>query len=725
MSLLKNEIKFMFKSKIIIFLIMASCIIMTIGINSINMSNDFDLFYIRESSSTISFGSAKFGASICSLLFGLFTVLTLDKDMRKRSKGIIESNINYYNLMMIRILAIVFYEIVAILIGMIVVIAIQKSLYTIPINISYYLFNYWIVLFPSLLFSTLIVSGLYLLTNSLDISFITLGVIFIKSLTSHNYLLTWVQTNIDIVSDFVGFEPIGHTIIYNRILWIFICISIFCLGLLFKRRYGFNLRNSFLTNVKSKVLVLLVIAAILGSGFIYIKEPYTMELMRNSETIIDEKVYLNGLNPKIIFNNEKREMSGEVSYSFINKGSNLIKFNINEGLKIDFIKVNEEGVKYKRTKDESTIEVPIPNIEKVEITISYGGKIKSDKNGVGRGMPGYISKNSIYLLENSNWIFRPLVKEGDYINISGYYSAPDYLTMVTPGKLIDVETKGGTRKWMFEYESHTADIGAFGGKYKKSEFTFQNMTVEFYYSPKHEEYVESMKIEEHIKNIMKYYTENIGEYYSETYPLKIAEVALYKRGGHSSENVITISENMLNRDKDMYSLIDDNGKIEPMDISMKTDIFVKDISLIAHEMAHQWWGTGVNVVESSPWSSEGLAQYFSYKYIQNEFGDMVSNMELSRWENRVRELKNYYYINNSEMLDKVNEKYRKSLEMEKIQSELYYLMPIKLLKGEEILGEKGFLNELEKVYKKYLSKDLTYEAFLREMNLSKEDIEIE
>ncbi|MCQ4924067.1 hypothetical protein NE686_13275 [Tissierella carlieri] len=231
-----------------------------------------------------------------------------------------------------------------------------------------------------------------------------------------------------------------------------------------------------------------------------------------------------------------------------------------------------------------------------------------------------------------------------------------------------------------------------------------------------------MKIEEYIKNMMKYYIENIGDYYSDIYPLKIAEVALYKRGGHSSENVITISENMLNRDKAMYSVIgDDNTQYRGMDI----DVFMSDINTIAHEIAHQWWGTGVKVVEDSPWSSEGLAQYMSYKYIQSEFEDMESDLFLSRWESRVRELNNYYYLNNSEMLDKINEKYRRSLEMEKLQSELYYLMPIKLLNGEEVLGEKEFLKGLAKVYKNYLYKDLTYEEFLKEMNLSKEAMEFE
>ena len=54
-------------------------------------------------------------------------------------------------------------------------------------------------------------------------------------------------------------------------------------------------------------------------------------------------------------------------------------------------------------------------------------------------MPGYISKDSIYLLEVSNWIFRPIVQKGDLIDISGYLSASKDLTVITPGKLVSVE----------------------------------------------------------------------------------------------------------------------------------------------------------------------------------------------------------------------------------------------------------------------------------------------
>ena len=719
--LIKNEVKYMFKEKAIILLILAACIILSIGINSLNMTNDFNLFYIRRTSSTVSFNSAKFGATICSLLFALFTVINLDKDKRKRSKAIIESNLDYLNIIKVRITSIIFYAILTTIVGMIVVMAIQKLIYGISIDAFYYLFSYFVIFFPTLLFSILIISGLYLLTESLDMSVITFIMLFIKSLKSNNYLLAWVQTNLDIVSDFAGIGPVENTIIYNRLLWLLISLSIFFIGLLFRRRYESGIGSSFFINIKSKGLLALTILVLLGSGFTYAKEPYTMELMSDLDMPIDEKIQLEGIYPEVEFDSENGKMNAHILYSFINNGSNTVKFNINEGLKINSLKVNGEEISYKKIKN--IVEVPIPNAEKVNIEFSYGGEVKYDKNGVGSGMPGYISKDSIYLLEASNWIFRPLVVEGDIIDISGYYMAPDYLTMVVPGKLVEVETIDGNKKWIFEYKSHTADIGAFAAKYKKVQIDVLNMAVEFYYTPKHEEYVDNMQIVEHIKDMMEYYTQNIGKYYSKEYPLKIAEVSIYKRGGHSSENVITFSENTINRDNDMYSVLGKNNGIEDF---RKVDVYANDLNLIAHEMAHQWWGTGVNVIEDIPWSSEGLANYFSYKYTQKEFGDMISSGAfLQPWEYRVNELRNYYYIKNDDMKEKLNEKFIRSLEMEKRKAELYYLMPLKLLKGEEIQGEKAFLEGMQKIYKGHLLKDLTYDEFLKEMNLDEEALEID
>ena len=58
-----------------------------------------------------------------------------------------------------------------------------------------------------------------------------------------------------------------------------------------------------------------------------------------------------------------------------------------------------------------------------------------------------------------------------------------------------------------------------------------------------------MNIENYIKNMFEYYSDNIGSYYSKEYPLKIVESSIYKPGGHSSGNVITFAEYMVNREK--------------------------------------------------------------------------------------------------------------------------------------------------------------------------------
>ena len=56
---------------------------------------------------------------------------------------------------------------------------------------------------------------------------------------------------------------------------------------------------------------------------------------------------------------------------------------------------------------------------------------------------------------------------------------------------------------------------------------------------------------------------------------------------------------------------------------------------------------------------------------------------------------------------------------------LLIIVPLKLLKGEEIQGEKAFLEGMQKIYRRHLLKDLTYDEFLQEMNLTREAIEID
>lgn len=707
LTLLKSEIKALFKSKILLPMVLLNVVIMAWGVNSITNSNDLYLWGIRNTSLTISLGSARYGAIAGALIFASLIVFTLSKDKRKSSKTIIASSIDYSKLTIIRILSLIFYEIITIVVGMLIVLSIQIFLFKIQVDFSAYAYCYGVILFPAILFSIFLSSGLYMMTESMDITLLCIIVLFFLSLIPPHYLMAWVQTTVPVFSDFGGMEPVGKLIIYNRLLWTFISITVLLSGFLCRRSYEQTLLKSLKSNINNKLLTSLLIVFFFCSLFTWIKEPYinSVNWLLAEKTNINENIKLSKLNPEVIIDSENESMAAHVLYEFENNKSNYIDFSINEGLKIKDLYVNDKKPDYKRIKGTNLIEVSIPEDKNITIDISYEGKIKYDSFS---SFAGYICKDSVYLLECSNWIFKPQTSQKDTVNIYGSISAPEYLTVVVPGKLIDTTSEKEDKKWTFELNSFNTDLGVFAAKYKKSELKVGNTNIEFYYSPKHENYINEKNIEAHIKNMMTFYSENIGNYYTNDHPLKIVETSIYKPGGHSSSNVITFAEYMVNRE------------VQKGDLAL-----MEDLGVIAHEMAHQWWGTAVNCVSETPWTNEGITNYSSYKYIDSEFGENSSDSITSRSHSYFNRVNNGYFVRNPESMKNLNEKYRKSIEMEYKQMQAYHGMPLMLKEGEKLQGKDVFMKNLSKVYKKYFLKDLTYDDFLKEMGLSKEEISIE
>lgn len=711
--LLKSEIKAFSKFKMLWVVILVTNIFMIVGINSINLSNEMSLHNIKMTSLTCALGSAKYGALSGALAFSMFTILILSRDERKRIQSIIYSSIDEQKLLVIRVFSIIFYVMLTVILGMIFTMAFQVIIYKVPIHFFDYLYFYTVITFLALLFSIFISIGLYLISESIDISILFILALFFISFLSSNYLLNWAQTGVTIFSDFAGIRPVAKLILYNRFLWFGISISVILIGLLFKRRYGASIFKSFFFNSQSKVLILLVILAIGASAFIYIEEPYTMDCYPNMDNLtINTDVKLKKVSPQVKFFTDKETLDAKVYYEFENNASDFIQFSINKGLKIKNIKVNGESCTYKKVGKTNIIEIPIPKTKDVKVNICYEGKIKYYKGGA---IAGYICKDSIYLLEQSNWIFRPLTASEQTIDIEGYYSAPANLSVVTQGKTTDVKSKNGNKVWNFQYKSKDMNIGAFAAEYKKSKFNIGDTEIEFYYSPKHEAYIkndnfrDNMDIEKYIKNMFQYYSDNIGKYYSKEYPLKIVESSIYKTGGHSSGNVITFAEYMVNREIsnniDQYTLM-------------------HDLDIIAHEMAHQWWGTGVNFTPKGSFSDEGFAEYSSYKYIQKQFRldlyKQTVDFKVSEWHQGANSLNKSYYLKSSKNLSKLNKSHRESYELQKLKIQRYDVVPLELKKTEELQGIEMFSKNLSNVYKNNILKNLNYEEFLHEMEISKE-----
>jgi hypothetical protein len=147
----------------------------------------------------------------------------------------------------------------------------------------------------------------------------------------------------------------------------------------------------------------------------------------------------------------------------------------------------------------------------------------------------------------------------------------------------------------------------------------ESIDLEIYYHPGHEFNLDRMM--NGMKQSLDYYTKNFSPY--QFRQMRIAETPVYNGRGQSFPGLISLSENV--------------GFI--MDIDDETDMDMP-FFIVAHEMAHQWWGDQVNPanVQGKTMLSESLAQYSALMVFKKEFSEeKVSN--LLRW-NMAQYLKN-------------------------------------------------------------------------------------
>jgi hypothetical protein len=104
--------------------------------------------------------------------------------------------------------------------------------------------------------------------------------------------------------------------------------------------------------------------------------------------------------------------------------------------------------------------------------------------------------------------------------------------------------EGQMRTWHFAASCPQLALGLFAAEYTRETFQVGSAAVEFYFSPRHETYIHASKVTDRIRDILEFYQGLIGLPFDDM-PLKIVENSVYKPGGHSSLNVVTMAEYLL------------------------------------------------------------------------------------------------------------------------------------------------------------------------------------
>ena len=151
-----------------------------------------------------------------------------------------------------------------------------------------------------------------------------------------------------------------------------------------------------------------------------------------------------------------------------------------------------------------------------------------------------------------------------------------------------------------------------------------------------------------------------------------------------------------------------------------------------HELVHQWWGLG-NMFdvpeEDSPWSSEGLTVYTTYRIVKELYGEAYAQEHyVDQWRREVEDYYLNFYVRHPEYLEKLPEEERLTISNSLSQVRRYCEMPLKLLKAEALVGGEEAMDQiLYGLFNReidYTYPYLTYQDFLDACGLTEEDLDL-
>ena len=242
------------------------------------------------------------------------------------------------------------------------------------------------------------------------------------------------------------------------------------------------------------------------------------------------------------------------------------------------------------------------------------------------------------------------------------------------------------------------------------------MTIEFYYGRKHQTVMEAAGAVDAVKVVVDYCTEHYGTLSfgtGETLKLIQSRVA---GGGYASNGASLLDE----ADFTVANLGDTNKGAVP------GETFI-------HELVHQWWGLG-NMFdtpeEDSPWSSEGLTVYTTYRIVKELYGeDYAQKNYVDQWQQAVDDYYLNFYVRNPEYLAMLPETERLSTSNSLSSVRKYSEMPLKILKAEQLLGGEEAMDQiLHDLFNRELDPTypyLTYQDFLDACGLTEEDLSLD
>jgi aminopeptidase N len=302
-----------------------------------------------------------------------------------------------------------------------------------------------------------------------------------------------------------------------------------------------------------------------------------------------------------------KSISGKVTHTVQPSGSKIssLEFDAAE-LNIKSVKVNAKAVQF--TTKQSSIDVNLGSDllpqSSANVEIEYSGTPRAGLyfRGPTKEFP---NRRLHAFTQGESELSRYWFPCYDYPNMrmatEGLFTVPQNMTVISNGKLVSVsEPNKGKRTWHYQQEipHPTYLFSVVAGEFQKIEETNDGILLQYVIPPGKEE--EAKRSFEKTPKMLDFFASVTGQKYP--YP-KYAQctVSDFMYGGMENITATTLTERTLH---DARSHLD----------------FTSD-TLVAHELAHQWFGDLLTCKDwSHAWLNEGFASYFDALFRERDMG---------------------------------------------------------------------------------------------------------
>ena len=179
-------------------------------------------------------------------------------------------------------------------------------------------------------------------------------------------------------------------------------------------------------------------------------------------------------------------------------------------------------------------------------------------------------------------------------------TVPARWTTISNGRLVSVEEDGGrkTFHWLQDKPLSTYLMSLVAGEYTEIRDDWNGVPISYYSPPGRED--DTRRAFGNTPNMVRFFSEKIGVPYPWDKYSQVS-VADFIFGGMENTSATTMTDSLLHDER------------AHMDFSAD--------SIVAHELAHQWWGDLVTCRDwSHGWLNEGFATYFDLLFKEHDLG---------------------------------------------------------------------------------------------------------